>query len=942
MSDPSVSDVDNDDIDQMIKGIDEFDDNLFSKSQQKSKATPKENIKDPDSKKKVKFEEDREFHEKDSKLPLRDNDKHDINTKPKQNIRKEINFDNDDDILGSLESKPKSNSAKSVMDDIFGTEKTKSNSFMDDIFGGKSSPKKPSTIESKDFILESKYTKPETDVTEPSSRRRRGNPTIGQSTISNDNIAILPEKKQTTVVPKDSPVESNRSENPFPWMSEKITSQTNNIGAGIVQNIIPSEKSPTVIENSSQLNHSINSLSNNHQSFQNQVDNKHLDIFKKEMDNQNELLERRRVDYTLALEKQKAEMSKQYEMLQSKQNQVKQYRSSFYFTDPYSLQMNQVQAEQGQKLLQQFQQKMEEEMLMRQNIMHNQFQMMNKLQSDFPAFSASTVFDLPNHKRNTDEEAEKELKVAMKEKITNIETLFKIKEGKIIENYEHVIKDLEKKLDIEQGRFQDAADHFKEEKERLMQTHKTTVERIHEDNRSMFDTMKLEYMTVIENLKSLRKLETASKDEINETTKKFSRLSLELEKQSQQNIEDRITVEAEQARNLNKREEDLAKKDTELQRLQEIILSRQESSDNERKKLTEAILTLESKLNKKEMEIESEKRQSLHVKEQLEYQTKQFEQDKEAFLTHLKIEKKKIYEERDRERKDIDRLKREHNHHIKQLKLEQAKYAIHKRLKSSQGHDFEKTIESDEIEQQLKVLEQERVTMKRFKQKLSTEEKRLAEGQRKLRKQRQDVSVSIEKLYEVERGINEKVLQLEKLKDQVLNINKEGVDACEEFNKLNYGVDDFLRVVEEALVNLLKQEQKIKNETLSLHGERKKINMTRSSVLCSACSRPVRKSFSSRDLSNIDCIEDQIHTKRSQHGNPPIAWMDLHGNQFGKVSSRILGSRTSCDGASLEALDTHVSGLKKDAENDKKYLKDEVEYLQTLQKINVKTLAKYQ
>ena len=38
MSDQSVSDVDNDDIDQMIKGIDEFDDNLFSKSQQKSRA----------------------------------------------------------------------------------------------------------------------------------------------------------------------------------------------------------------------------------------------------------------------------------------------------------------------------------------------------------------------------------------------------------------------------------------------------------------------------------------------------------------------------------------------------------------------------------------------------------------------------------------------------------------------------------------------------------------------------------------------------------------------------------------------------------------------------------------------------------------------------------------------------------------------------------------
>ena len=333
MSDPSVSDVDNDDIDQMIKGIDDFDDSLFSKSQQKSKALPKEDskkeIESKFSGKKVQFEEDREFGGQESKLPLRDNDSHDKNVKLKPNLKKEINFDNDEDILGSLESKSKSNSAKSVMDDIFGTEKTKSNSFMDDIFGGKSSPKKPSIMESKDFTLESRYLKSENDITEPSSRRRRGNPTIGQSTKSNDDINYLPEKKQTTIVPKDSPVKSNQSESPFPWMSGNTTSHTNNIGAGIGQ---PLEKSPFVIENSSQPPPSSNppfSLTNN-QSFQNQglnttaqvVDNKHQEIFNKELQIQNELLEKRRVDYNLALEKQRADISKQYEILQSQQNQV--------------------------------------------------------------------------------------------------------------------------------------------------------------------------------------------------------------------------------------------------------------------------------------------------------------------------------------------------------------------------------------------------------------------------------------------------------------------------------------------------------------------------------------------------------------------------------------------------------------------------------------------
>lgn len=330
MSDPSVSDVDNDDIDQMIKGIDEFDDSLFSKNKPKSKALQKEDPKkDFDSKfsgKKVKFEEDREFGGNDSKLPSRDNDSHDMNVKLKPNIKKEINFDNDEDILGSLENKSKSNSAKSVMDDIFGTEKTKSNSFMDDIFGEKSSPKKPSSIESKDFTLESRYIKAENDITEP-SRRRRGNPTIGQSTKSNDDINYLPEKKQSTIVPKDSPVKSNQSENPFPWMSGNSTSQTNNIG-GIGQSV---EKSNIVIQNSQPPPPSNPSISlTNNQTFQNQglnttvqvVDNKNQEIFNKELQIQNELLEKRRVDYSSALEKQRADISKQYEMLQSKQNQV--------------------------------------------------------------------------------------------------------------------------------------------------------------------------------------------------------------------------------------------------------------------------------------------------------------------------------------------------------------------------------------------------------------------------------------------------------------------------------------------------------------------------------------------------------------------------------------------------------------------------------------------
>ena len=330
MSDPSVSDVDNDDIDQMIKGIDEFDDNLFSKPTKKSKDPPK---KENDSKltgKKVKFEEEKVFAGTESKLNLKEDETQDLDAKIKPKTKKEIHFDNDDDILGSLESKPKPKSAKNVMDDIFGTEKTKNNSFMDDIFGEKSAPKKPSTVESRDFKLEPKYIKPENDSIEPSTRRRRGNPTLP------NNDTVLPEKKETASVPKDSPVKPNQSENPFPWMSGKSTSQTQdstNVGAVISHK--SSEQSLSLPQNSSIMfqpsqPETANTNPPSQQMYsQNQglntanlVDTKHQEIFNKELEIQNDLLARRRVEYSSALEKQRAEISKQYEMLQAKQTQV--------------------------------------------------------------------------------------------------------------------------------------------------------------------------------------------------------------------------------------------------------------------------------------------------------------------------------------------------------------------------------------------------------------------------------------------------------------------------------------------------------------------------------------------------------------------------------------------------------------------------------------------
>ena len=52
-------------------------------------------------------------------------------------------------------------------------------------------------------------------------------------------------------------------------------------------------------------------------------------------------------------------------------------------------------------------------------------------------------------------------------------------------------------------------------------------------------------------------------------------------------------------------------------------------------------------------------------------------------------------------------------------------------------------------------------------------------------------------------------------------------------------------------------------------------------------------------------------------------------------------SRTSGDGASIEALDSHLTNLRIEADQDKKFLDEEMEYLKTLQQINIKTVSKY-
>lgn len=605
--------------------------------------------------------------------------------------------------------------------------------------------------------------------------------------------------------------------------------------------------------------------------------------------------------------------------------------------------MSRMQAEQGQRLLQRLQQQIEEETSMKQKLMTNQLQMLTKLQMEAPnqeidivALFEKTKTNIKSNIVDQDNERTGIIKL-IQEKTDEVEEIYKNKETKLIENYEQVIKDLENKLDVEQDRYRQLSEFHKEEREKAQELHKEEIKQIKEDNRTMQESMKSDYLSAIQSLKELRKVEMDSAQEINETTWKLSKITSTVDTNTKDMNEIASKLEKEMTEHYQSKEQEIQQKDRELAKLQETLIKRQESSDNERKKLTELILKLESQVHEKQLEIESEKRELSYEKEQHEFSKKQFEQERDALLENLKREKNKIYLDRDKVHLELEQMKTELSSQLKKLKIERSKYYLHQRLyPDEQELKGELKMEGYEVESMLKAVEEERKRLTREKENMKEHEKKIIEKKKKIANQRKDLANAIEKLYEVEKGISEKFKDLERLKNNILEIKMEGIDSVKQFRIFEDGMIGSLQDIQSAIVELLKQEQKIKAEKMSLTGERKKLQNTRQSLICSTCSRTMKRSISSRDIRNLNEF-DGVQFNKIRHGGSQMAWMDIEGSTLNRVKSR-----TSGDGASLEALDSHVSAYKREAESDQQFLKDEMEYLKSIQGINMRTLSKYQ
>ena len=101
------------------------------------------------------------------------------------------------------------------------------------------------------------------------------------------------------------------------------------------------------------------------------------------------------------------------------------------------------------------------------------------------------------------------------------------------------------------------------------------------------------------------------------------------------------------------------------------------------------------------------------------------------------------------------------------------------------------------------------------------------------------MAAAIEKLYDVEKGLDEKFDQLGKLQQAASNIKLESVAMVEGSSKL--GADTVLEDIKDSLLELLKQEQRVRGESLALERERRqrKANIRRSFILAIRFSCPL-------------------------------------------------------------------------------------------------------
>ena len=598
------------------------------------------------------------------------------------------------------------------------------------------------------------------------------------------------------------------------------------------------------------------------------------------------------------------------------------------------------QAEQGARLLARLESEMAAEAGMRQQLLSNQLQMLAQMQMQdcnaaTPQFDLNQVFG----RRAANNLQSENMAEALKEKIEEVENLFQVKEEKLKENYEDTIRNLEERLEKEQERHREISRRQIEEKKAVLENHKCEIQKLVQDGKEVQEVLKEEYLSAIRKLKELRQIEQESVHEISSSASKLSEITdkVEMNSKAMSDIQSRVDERSREER--KRKEKSLEEKERDLLALQEDLDKLKERNEEEHGRKSESLAKLESQLRIREAEQTAESKYLEKSKAEFLLEKSSFDEKKNTLLASVEAEKercqekvKKTLEEVEAQKQSLEDLKRE-------VQQERARYHIHRRINPTDGAGFKREgIGADEIQGAMQALDEEKQKLRTEKNHLRDFKNRLVKSKKRLSGQRKDLVEAVEKMYEADVQLSERLQEIESVSRKIskLKVEKSQREAGEDIEQL---LMEGLKEVQEGIVELLRQEQRSKAEKISLTEERRKMVGKRTSGLsCPRCTRNMRPFTSVQDISGLQDEEEPIRRR-------PQAWLDDLALKTGfRPRSSVDGNlrpRSSGDGASNELLNSNVTALRREADTDNQFLQNEMEYLKTIQQINMATLSKY-
>ncbi|XP_023230948.1 fas-binding factor 1 homolog [Centruroides sculpturatus] len=455
---------------------------------------------------------------------------------------------------------------------------------------------------------------------------------------------------------------------------------------------------------------------------------------------------------------------------------------------------------------------------------------------------------LTNSLENTQKRHEEELKMAetlKKEQQNIMEEQFIQKEWRMKEDYEEKLKKLERlveELKIEKNEFTKTQ---KEKYEDAELSHRKEVQRLKELHDRAVAAMKEEHEEALARLKELKDQEVEAISSTQSYSKTIQNLAEQLEVRTLELRELQHTVEGRHQDALKERQILLDTKEKDLRLREQRLLRIREEEEEERVRLQQLVMRLESRLQIQTKETEENRWEHQKEKVKLEVQQKSLVEERRQLEEQLDLERSQLKRAKDSLLQEQQRLYTEIAQQRQQLTAERSQFESQMRKWQQQESERLSAKLKDEIN-----LNAERQFLQEEKKQLEMKRHQLEQELKNLQLDRLNVERDLQKNLIEQETTNKLTLELQKKSKEVeemyklaIRTREEGKLAQKQAQEIELAANNQIGGLTAQLETIKMKEQQLLEQRLALEEEKKLIQSKKSFMLCANCRVAIGNAF---------------------------------------------------------------------------------------------------